>query len=324
MIVKKILKRINEKFNIFKIKISSNFWMWLIDYDFTKKAIIRKKLIKLLKGSKKIVGFYMECHIDIYREQLFESKEFKKKYISINPFGTDVLSHIYGDKINSLNIWKNIDIFIYNPGVPTKNGLISLNNVLDLLNANCKTISVTNAAFKGYMPQHTNNIIGKKELFCWGDKNINELIENNNPEDDIKKLCDIKYYDEEYINKYFEKSLKQMENFEKKCTIKISDYIKKFGKKRLLYLSVTHPGIEVMTEISKRLCKELNLDIGGLRQGFKELRIHEEAVYPSVATILGIDVKERKIVPGDDWEPMQFEEYIHNYYKTMKELKYIK
>ena len=334
-----VLKRQIEEYNL---KIFEDFIPWYflsynsinIDFlTFLKDDADKGRYIKALAKNKKICVLYGMCHMSIYRNFLLNSEEFLSKYIILDiPTVNDRFTK-YHDVLKSDFIWQCCDLVITSQ--------ISLINLFDVFSTQeilkrtheyCKKIVVTNAAFKGYFLQHTTGIKETVQYFGWGDKNINKMIMKGINSKDIEDMIlGQEYYECEYIIKYFDKSLKILEEGEEECDIKIGDYIKENGRSKVLFYSWTHPTEEIMLEIGKRIFRELRLDTSILEEHYEDIRLNtsEELIYPCVLKTLGIVnadtyVKERKMNPGHLWKNnlLTYKEYIKEY--VLMNSKYIK
>lgn len=293
-----------------------------------RKGFIKKVLLNIITHRRKVIGFYGECHIYVYGAYLSSNRELRKGYCLLGAKEIEYLVRWHPTEIQRKTAWDKLDVLIYNPGVPIRKGAPSLNDVLGWVPETCKKIEVTNAAFKGYMPQHTERVFKNDAYFIWGDKNINKFIENRASYDSLKELCNTEYYDNQYVNDFFDKSVKRMKKYERQCTVKIADYIEAHGRERILYYSVTHPEDEVMREITVRILRELgfksgNKVLGSGQNGFFDLHSHGEVVYPSVYKGLGIQAEfnKRRIQPGNYKElTYSFDEYVREYYRMGKEI----
>lgn len=285
-------------------------------------------LLRIILRGRKLVGFYGECHMYIYGGYLSSVRELKKYYYLLGAKEIEYLVRWHSTRINNRNVWNKLDVLIYNPGVPDRKGAPSLGAVLEWIPDNCKRIEVTNAVFKGYMPQHTEKVFKNDQLFIWGDKNINKLLNEKESESKLEELLSESFYDPQFVIDYFEKSIKRLKQYEQRCTIKIADYIEENGKKRPLFYSVTHPEDEIMRELTLRIMNELGLERRELRNtsgqaGLFDLHTHGEVIYPSVCKALGFsnEVLERTIHPGSYKNlDYTFEKYVKEYYRMGKEI----
>lgn len=292
-------------------------------------SIIGICVLNMIKRKRKLIGFYGECHIYVYGEILNSISLLKKNYCIVGAKEIEYLARWHHKEINRKEAWDRLDVLIYNPGVPNRKDAPTLEQVLKWVPKTCKKIEVTNAVFMGYMPQHTERVFENNGYFAWGDRYLNKLLESDNiTVEMLKSLEGGEFISKDRVNKFFEKSLKHMKMYEQKCTIKIADYIEKYGQKRVLYYSVTHPEMEIMREISRRILIELGIDKEDcMRKIYRtnvmfDLHSHGEAVYPSVIKGLGIEMKEDRVVQYGNYKEISysFHDYIKEYIKMgMKE-----
>ncbi len=282
-----------------------------------------KCILRFFKRNRKIVGFYGECHIYIYGGVLRSIREVKKSYVLLGTKEIEYLARWHASSIIRKSSWDKLDVLIYNSRVPNREGAPSLNQVLEWVPKTCKKIEVTNAAFKGYMPQHTERVFKNTGFFIWGDKNLNKLVKEGKSIDDIQ-LDNL--YSSQYVNDYFDKAVKHLKIYERETTVKIADYIEKYGRERVLYYSVTHPETEIMLELVRRILKELGIDTGNtecvIPNDQFDLHSHGEVVYPCVYSGLGIieNPMSRIIQPGNYKEiQYTFKEYVDEYIKMAEE-----
>ncbi len=88
-----------------------------------------------------------------------------------------------------------------------------------------------------------------------------------------------------------ELSFKELEKREQSCDVKISDYIRKHYKEKVLFYGRNHPINEVMFEVTKRILKCLNIretrKYNEVENDFT-LQSQDVPVYPAVKAVLGI------------------------------------
>jgi hypothetical protein len=155
--------------------------------------------------------------------------------------------------------------------------------------------------------------------------------QKKSPQEAYTKICDDSFYDVSYVNGFFEHSLKELQELEThtNCDVMIADYIRNYGKEKILYYSTTHPCTSVMIELAKRILRKMNLSTKALEtikeEDVMNIRIHGEIVYPSVCAALGIDridALTRKVIPGDDRDvSVTLEEYVELYMNSLYELQ---
>ena len=283
---------------------------------------IKKTILNRYSHGRKIIAFYGECHMFVYGDLMRMQKNLNKQYILLGGKGISYLTTHHKKYIFDKRIWRKIDVLLYNVGAPLREDAPSLKQILEWISDSTIAIGITNAVFKGYMPQHTKRVFLNGGEFIWGDKNLNALIDSGSVDEErVLALADENYYSKEYVNDYYDKALKLLYAYEKKSQIKIADYIEKKGKKDILVWSVYHPKVELMEEIVRRIFKYLNLEYlsinnSRLKRVFS-LEHNAEAVYPSVYKGLGIhqDPKARLFQPGNSLhnKKYSFMEYINQY-----------
>lgn len=289
--------------------------------------------LKRLSQGNKIVAMYGMCHMARYKRILSQSEQLAEQYILLD---MPMINEI-GDKkyrfLKEKQIWEVCDVVVCTPTPFLKNyDVFNLKTIQDFLKPDCKVITVTTAAFKGYFPQHTeirDCDLKLKDYFEWGDKNINRMIKQGKSDEEIISiLLQEDYYDEEKVEAFFTHSLVLMKMEEQDCTIKIGDFIEKNFRNELLYYSWTHPVIKVLAEVARRILAEfsvMDMDVEKcmLEDSFFKLDSGEELLYPSVAIRIGVqdNLRERKINPGCDYKGVKkltAMEYIKAYIQSMK------
>ena len=304
----------------------------LLEYDYINPDFCyllnteeeKKYAFKHLAQGKLVLATYGMCHMTAYKRMLLSSSEFAEKYILIDLPAINARVHANYALLQEKAIWNSCDLIlcsgfgfgISNPEVPGREQLFAM------LDENCRIIRITSAAFKGYLPQHITSKYFTPEIrykYAWGDKNIDKMIIGGKTDDEIIAAVEASdFYTEEYIERFFNHSLKIMEEEEENCEVGIADYIRKNFKDSILYYSWTHPIAEVLIEIGRRICNELGVtDVQYeffLQDPFFQMDTNEEFIYPSVKRLLKNCNEERKMNPG-------------HYYKGDKkltELEYLK
>ena len=285
----------------------------------------RKQILEKLSFGKKLCGLYGYCHTIFYMQCLMESREFTEKYCLID-FPTANVEHRNLKLLNEPWIYSILDVLILGYVYPEERwGTPYWRTVYRWAGKQCKVLIVTSAVFNGYFPQQTNGIEKIKEKICWGDSNLNRMIQEGIAEEEILQiLCKRDFYQYEDIEKHYDDDWKKLDNIEKKCDVKIGDYIRKNGKKKVLMYSSTHPKEYVMLEIARRIFEKLELDVTVLDdisgKQMKSYKTHGEFIYPSVYYALGLewDSSERVCVGDDIGVEMSFSEFVHTYIKLAR------
>ena len=314
-----VIDFLSDRFLYFCVSSSDSAW----------KAQAKSSCLKFVLRGRKLVAFFGECHMYMYTELLSWNPAFRKKYLPMGAASIGALVKKYGSIMYRKDTWNKVDVLIYNPNVREPKGGLTTGQVLAWLPEDAKRIEVTNAAFKGYMPQHTERVFPNKGYFNWGDKNLNALLKANHiDEAAVSALGGDDFYQADYVTSFFEKSLKQMRLSERECAVKIADYVEEHGRERALYHSVTHPKPELMLELTARIACALGLDktcLGpraGTEVEYLDVGSHGELVYPSVWKALGIregSWETRTIQPGNYLEEYTFWQYVKEYLRMGRE-----
>ena len=297
--------------------ISVYYRFLLLTYYYAEKGFVFSRIIKsIVFKNKKLCFMYIHCHRVVYDYYFDNCPSVNNKYINV--FKQRTASYVaenypwFFDK----KYIRNIDVFVYNLGMTVDDGP-SYGEIEQNLEKS-QTISVTNAAFKGYMPQHTEYIFKNPSMFTWGDKNLNEMINKN--EVDAEKFLKTNFYSAEFVRHYYDKCLDKMKNYEKQCDVKISDFIEQYGENEILYNSVTHPGTKEMMELGMRLMRKLGCNEEDLEridpQNVPIIYVNAEVVYPDVIRGLNLDtnlIDERLFYPGKDNKKYNFKSYVEAY-----------
>lgn len=293
---------------------------------FCKDETERKQILKQLSFGKKLCGLYGYCHTVFYTQCLLESREFTEKYCLID-FPTANVEHKNLPLLNEPWIYSALDVLILGYVYPEERwGTPYWRTVQRWVGQQCRVVVVTSAAFNGYFLQQTNGIEKIKSQICWGDKNLNRMIQEGKTEEEVLQILSAQdFYRYEDVEKHYNDALKKLDNIEKKCDVKIGDYIRKNGKKKVLMYSSTHPKECVMLEITRRIFEKLELDVTVLDdisgKQLKSYKTHGEFIYPSVYYALGLecDGSSEMVCVGDDiGVEMSFTEFVHTYMRMAR------
>lgn len=297
----------------------------------------RREQIKKLSFGKKLCGLYGFCHMSVYHRLLSENRQFTDEYCLLNlpqANGPDLPNF---DLLPMPWLYSSLDLLILGFSFQSKTfGVPDWRTVKSMVNDKCKVILVTNAAFKGYFPQHTEEVPVEMQRLPatvdriryrirWGDKNINRMIRAGKTSDTIlRTISATDFYDAEKVNRFYEKSLKKLEDNEAECDIRIGDYIRKYGRQKRLMYSSTHPVDCVMKEIAIRLFRKIGLDTEPMEvmpeDDMPSLSSGAEFIYPSVSRALGIAEEQEfeKIRVSLDERYLTLSEYIDFYMEANK------
>ena len=144
----------------------------------------KKYAFKRMAQGKAILATYGMCHMTAYKRMLLSSREFAEKYILMDLPAINAASHVNYALLQEKAIWNSCDLVLcssYNFGFYRDNPDVPDPDQLEaMLHKNCRIISITSAAFKGYFPQHITPPYFTPEMrykYAWGDKNIDKMIQ---------------------------------------------------------------------------------------------------------------------------------------------------
>ena len=86
---------------------------------------------------------------------------------------------------------------------------------------------------------------------------IDKLVQKGHSLDEILKLYDTNSIDFELTDRRV-KSIQKLQEYEKRCTIKISDFIQ-LNRDKPLFFTHNHPTIILTIELCNRICNQLNI-----------------------------------------------------------------
>ncbi len=311
---------LNNKLNNLIKYIRDLFYYKILVADSNALAYV----FSVLKHNRQVLMMYGDCHMSVYGSFLYKNAGFKRKYLIIGEYDIDYLNANFKKYISNIDIWRKADVLIYNPNMPERYDGITLNSLKENLK-DTKWIEISTACFKGYFPQHTSKKPVNNGKFAGGDSELNKLLEKDEiSSEEILKIQSLNFYSSSKVNKHWENSLHLLELMEKDSDVKIADYIRENGRKRVLYNSVTHPTVEVFEVILRRLLDILGCDNDVKRSDIRELSHHCEAIYPSVYHHLGIEsnCEDRYFRPGIKGTPVyNFIQYVEKYLEVGMEQK---
>lgn len=151
------------------------------------------------------------------------------------------------------------------------------------------------------------------------DVNIDKLYgEGKKLQDILAYIEQDSLYDETEIMEKFRCSLDRLKEREKKCTIKISDYIENKYKDVQLFYEPYHPTNVLLCEMGKRIVEYLNKTVYETNRIVACLDYGELFIYKSVRKALGITftqkyIKRVAINATLENKPMTLRDYVVNY-----------
>lgn len=300
-----------------------------------------KNFISARLFGRKLVSIYGNCHMNSLKEYLINNVFFSEKYITI--------FHYIGEKnapqkeeLEYCSVFITQDIRKEN-----EFGMPSANELCKFLKKG-KSIVVPNLyGYNLFFPQcyfpedgqvekHfgiealdirqkdeltkqnirvTVNSIGKRDwfidkMFCEG-ASLSD-IENAILYEDV--------FDEKNILNNFRDEIMKLKKREKKCDLKISDYIEDEYKRIQLFYEPFHPSEELIIEMGRRILKLLEIPIDETIQIKRSMDAMEMPIYGEVYKTLGLVFERRKFMRRNcsstlGNKPETLREYIDNYIK---------
>lgn len=213
--------------------------------------------------AKKRCTIFANCQRNLIQSHLLISPEFVETYTF------ERIPHNYEAIDQKLTISNEVlattDLFIYQP-LGSKYGELSSDRLLTRLRPDCTTLAVPYFYFKGYYPQDTNNPLAKPEprypfgRFPYGDRNIIDRVEAGMSHSEIiKDLSRPDFYSREFLLETVESTLTELSKRERETEIKISDFIRKHYRDRVLFETVNHPVSLIGFEVANQILEQLQL-----------------------------------------------------------------
>lgn len=282
--------------------------------------------------NKKIAIIYGNCHTRIIKNYLKSSCKFSSIYEFYN------YKPVYDFKFGSYleeSILRNCDLFIYQYiSKEYRDYKFSTDYILTQLSKDCKKINIPNLFGFGKMffPQATSNLYNKayksdsNGLFPHGDENIIKFIENNISINEIIHNLNKKIYSKNYILLNFNIVFKKLIDKEKYWDIKISRFIKKNYKRKLLFYDPGHPTNYLLKKIAKEILKILNIHDKIRMTDSINLDGLQIPIYPCVRKCLKLKFKTKKLrctFPVEEfrYKKLTFEDYIREYISWCYDMK---
>lgn len=255
-------------------------------------------------------------------------------------------------KYNYISNWKSIedpqnfsalqcqeaDIFIYQP--IEGYGQIDSEYIKNhLLKPSCITISFAYLYFKGYFPDYVKDENNLKTvswnapygLFPYGQKKIQELINNGIPIDKIVKISKGKnFLKPEFIQNELNEGMRILRKKEEVTDIKLADFIEKNYSKIRLFHSVNHPSNFLLNELAKEVLFRMGLDFHEIENQFlngdEYFHWTHPIIYPCVAKVLKLQFDTQQTTLAEiDNEQIKVNLVLYDYYiKKYFEILYSK
>lgn len=199
--------------------------------------------------------------------------------------------------------------------------------------ADCRTISVPLSTFEGYWPQDGAKDYYEKSVYYLSpcalmlrrDKNIEDAFENGTERDILQMTEKDDFYDEEYVKKGFERTLKKFELLDRKADVKISDYYREHYRTKKIFLDRGHAADFVLREYARRILECLGIafsmeEIEAVDLNWYNNCHPEFPIYPSVNK--GLDFKEKderyRLIYKDGNRYLSFKEYMEYIWRNVQ------
>lgn len=184
---------------------------------------------------------FFDCHGVEYINQLKQCKDFNDQYICSYIPIQKYIDHDFGGyvakKISSADV-------ILLQHIKNDRPYIHHERIQKMLKSTCKFIMLPHYVFSGY----------------WIDYDIpDDYVESKTDDELINILENINIEHEKIISNY-EKSLDEFNNVDSHSTISMYDYVCNNAKNIRLFNSRSYPTIEFCFEVSKRICKFLQIN----------------------------------------------------------------
>lgn len=345
------LVEIINKFRKDKLEVIDN-WIpyWLLEsceidflrlYEFFGRNVQTfQSTIQKLKQQKKILMIHGNCHTHVMNYYLKHNNYIKKNYFLCKMPQLWNSGHVSSyQKMYDIGFWGYIDVFVTQI-IDINNRftkLIATQEILPLLNEQCKVIKITNPYLDAYYPQFRapggvdHNQIkavtdeeGKTYFDGRIDYNVARLVaEHRGYKEILDYVCNKNVYNKEYLYNIFFAGIAEMKRREHTCDIKISDFLEENFDRDLCFISANHPTEIVITEILKRLLSALagtdmgNADIYSCDVRFTGVYEDVLIMYPSVLKCLGLEKYYNLFYKLPSGEKVPFEEYMSTYIRTV-------
>lgn len=305
-----------------------------VDFNAFCEIIDRKDIEMLSKITcgRKIAMCYGMCHTIYYKSELSKQKNFAKEYVFVDVPRANFINSKNYMRLYDPQIWSYCDLLICNNLENTVYGdVVSTKSVLNSLSERTRVINVTNAHFYGLFPQgslYDEKKTDKKLIaeFRWKDKFINKMCAQGLSFEEIYfNIQKDDYLDANMVKKYFEACMDNMVAYEKKCDVKIADFVRDNYRTKLLFYSPRHTSEIILREISRRIMLILECEWDEQSKCEVKSDTHEIPVYSTVINALGINKDvylNRKFNSGDFYDgksKLNLKEYVYRYCELYKQ-----
>lgn len=221
------------------------------------------------------------------------------------------------------------DYFIYPVNLSVRGEFYT--KLLQNISDNCYVVSVPLSTFEGYWPQDNRKDYYEKSKYYLSafsasirrDINIENALENGE-EDILIQLSQNDYYDEQFVEKNIDRTIKKFMILEKKSDVIISDFFQHNVKKVKLYLDRGHASTLVLKEYAKRILERCNIEFTMEEVDNVDLQWYDNChsefpIYPCVQKQLSFGENEKyRVVFNNSISYLSFKEYMKLIYELVK------
>ena len=249
---------------------------------------------------KKIAVIYGNCHMSVLSKYLSKNNYFIQEY-TIKTFLV-----FQKEKTPPVSLLKKCNLIILQDiRKENKNGLLSVNEIDEIISPKCKKIIVPNLfGLNLFFPQAQSPYIDKSMqnirfidsiqngpinwMIGWHDDFIEKGLTAGKDASNIAiEILENNVFKNNEIRDNFNKRIDKLKEREKKCNIKISDFILDNYREKLLFYDPWHPTNYIIEEKCRRI-----LDLLGIKEDNFESESHldcrEIFIYGCVRKELGL------------------------------------
>lgn len=322
-----IVCSMDDRFSIYDKRLkfhSKSEYKDYIDYKLID-CIINNKQLVVLMGNQLMRQIYnaISC-----------SDSFKNYYSIIYYAQNELMKPYCNNYTEYIHVCKCCDIYIY-----SKCELYNYSSKIvdsSLLNANCRSVTISDFGFSGYYPDYDtnrnvlsdymlrehhqcNSLDYEMLVMSRCDKHMLDLCqEHTNASDVYDALIAESHHNPTDILSHFNDELERIKECEKSCDIKIADYISQ-NRNRLLFINLSEMDYKSILYYVSKIFEHLNICIEDLDETKVSEIISstsgtELILYPQIASTLNVEFSTNrlyKVVTYYTTKYYTFEEYLH-------------